>query len=434
MIDRYTRPAMRKIWSDEQTFELWLRIEIAACEAWAKEGVISSEEMASIRQAKFNKEAYDKWFDTTKHDVISFTRAISEDLGKEKRWIHYGLTSSDIKDTALSIQLKDSCLLLLDGLNTLALSLKKRAIEFKYLPSIGRSHGVHAEPMSFGLKFALWFSEINRQITRLELVRNQISVGMLSGPVGTFSSVPPTIENTVCEELGLKPALISNQIIQRDRHASYVQCLALIAATMEKISTEIRTLQRTEIREIEEPFGQDGYVSKGSSSMPHKRNPELSERICGISRLLRGYVITALDNVALWNERDISHSSSERVILPESSLYLDYIIDLLNGIISKMTVNEQNIHKNLNLTQGLVFSPRVMLKLVESGMDREMAYDIVQKHSKNAWENEKNFKNLVLSDKNVISMNISPKELDELFDYEFFLRYVDKIFNRANID
>ena len=434
MIDRYTRPAMKKIWSDEQTFELWLRIEIAACEAWAKEGVISSEEMASIRQAKFNKEAYDKWFDTTKHDVISFTRAISEDLGKEKRWIHYGLTSSDIKDTALSIQLKDSCLLLLDGLNTLASSLKKRAIEFKYLPSIGRSHGVHAEPMSFGLKFALWFSEINRQITRLELVRNQISVGMLSGPVGTFSSVPPVIENTVCEELGLKPALISNQIIQRDRHASYVQCLALIAATMEKISTEIRTLQRTEIREIEEPFGQDGYVSKGSSSMPHKRNPELSERICGISRLLRGYVITALDNVALWNERDISHSSSERVILPESSLYLDYIIDLLNGIISKMTVNEQNIHKNLNLTQGLVFSPRVMLKLVESGMDREMAYDIVQKHSKNAWENEKNFKNLVLSDKNVISMNISPKELDELFDYEFFLRYVDKIFNRANID
>jgi adenylosuccinate lyase len=424
---------MRKIWSDEQTFELWLRIEIAACEAWAKEGVISSEEMASIRQAKFNKEAYDKWFDTTKHDVISFIRAISEDLGKEKRWIHYGLTSSDIKDTALSIQLKDSCLLLLDGLNTLALSLKKRAIEFKYLPSIGRSHGVHAEPMSFGLKFALWFSEINRQITRLELVKNHISVGMLSGPVGTFSSVPPTIENTVCEELGLKPALISNQIIQRDRHASYVQCLALIAATMEKISTEIRTLQRTEIREIEEPFGQDGYVSKGSSSMPHKRNPELSERICGISRLLRGYVITALDNVALWNERDISHSSSERVILPESSLYLDYIIDLLNGIISKMTVNEQNIHKNLNLTQGLIFSPRVMLKLVESGMDREMAYDIVQKHSKNAWENEKKLKDLVLSDKNVISMNINPKELDELFDYEFFLRYVDKIFNRANI-
>jgi len=433
VIDRYTRPAMRKIWSDEQTFELWLRIEIAACEAWAKEGVISSEEMASIRQAKFNKEAYDKWFDTTKHDVISFIRAISEDLGKEKRWIHYGLTSSDIKDTALSIQLKDSCLLLLDGLNTLALSLKKRAIEFKYLPSIGRSHGVHAEPMSFGLKFALWFSEINRQITRLELVKNHISVGMLSGPVGTFSSVPPTIENTVCEELGLKPALISNQIIQRDRHASYVQCLALIAATMEKISTEIRTLQRTEIREIEEPFGQDGYVSKGSSSMPHKRNPELSERICGISRLLRGYVITALDNVALWNERDISHSSSERVILPESSLYLDYIIDLLNGIISKMTVNEQNIHKNLNLTQGLIFSPRVMLKLVESGMDREMAYDIVQKHSKNAWENEKKLKDLVLSDKNVISMNINPKELDELFDYEFFLRYVDKIFNRANI-
>ena len=434
MIDRYTRPAMKKIWSDEQTFELWLRIEIAACEAWAKEGVISSGEMTSIRQAKFDKKTYNKWFNKTKHDVISFTRAISEDLGKEKRWIHYGLTSSDIKDTALSIQLKDSCLLLLDGLNTLASSLKKRAIEFKYLPSIGRSHGVHAEPMSFGLKFALWFSEIHRQITRLELVRNQISVGMLSGPVGTFSSVPPTIENSVCEELGLKPALISNQIIQRDRHASYVQCLALIAATMEKISTEIRTLQRTEIREIEEPFGQDGYVSKGSSSMPHKRNPELSERICGISRLLRGYVVTALDNVALWNERDISHSSSERVILPESSLYLDYIVDLINGIISNMTVNEKNIDKNLNLTRGLIFSPRVMLKLVESGMDREMAYDIVQKHSKNAWENEKIFKDLVLLDKNVISMNINPKELDELFDYEFSLRYVDEIFNRANID
>lgn len=434
MIDRYTRPAMRKIWSDQQTFELWLRIEIAACEAWAKEGVISSEEITNIRDAKFNQETYNKWFNKTKHDVISFTRAISEDLGKEKRWIHYGLTSSDIKDTALSIQLKDSCLLLLDGLNTLASSLKKRAIEFKYLPSIGRSHGVHAEPMSFGLKFALWFSEINRQITRLELVQDQISVGMLSGPVGTFSSVPPTIENTVCDQLGLKPALISNQIIQRDRHASYVQCLALIAATMEKISTEIRTLQRTEIREVEEPFGQDGYVSKGSSSMPHKRNPELSERICGISRLLRGYVTTALDNVALWNERDISHSSSERVILPESSLYLDYIIDLLNGIISNMTVNKKNIAKNLNLTRGLIFSPRVMLKLVESGMDREMAYDIVQKHSTKAWEDEKNFKDLVLSDKNVISMNINPKDLDELFDYDFFLKYVGEIFNRANID
>ena len=434
MIDRYTRPAMRKIWSDQQTFELWLRIEIAACEAWAKEGVISSEEITNIRDAKFNQETYNKWFNKTKHDVISFTRAISEDLGKEKRWIHYGLTSSDIKDTALSIQLKDSCLLLLDGLNTLASSLKKRAIEFKYLPCIGRSHGVHAEPMSFGLKFALWFSEINRQITRLELVQDQISVGMLSGPVGTFSSVPPTIENTVCDQLGLKPALISNQIIQRDRHASYVLCLALIAATMEKISTEIRTLQRTEIREVEEPFGQDGYVSKGSSSMPHKRNPELSERICGISRLLRGYVTTALDNVALWNERDISHSSSERVILPESSLYLDYIIDLLNGIISNMTVNKKNIAKNLNLTRGLIFSPRVMLKLVESGMDREMAYDIVQKHSTKAWEDEKNFKDLVLSDKNVISMNINPKDLDELFDYDFFLKYVGEIFNRANID
>ena len=425
---------MKKLWSENKTFELWLSIEIAACQAWSDKGMISKNEMDKIRTATFDIDLYNKFFNETKHDLISFTRSIAEKLGPESRWIHHGLTSNDVKDTALSLQLQKSCQLIIEALNRFSNSLAKRALEFKYTPSIGRSHGIHAEPMTFGLKFALWFSEINRHIERMKFVKDHVSVGMLSGPVGTFSSVSPEIELSVCEQLGLKPAMVSNQIIQRDRHAAYVQTLALIAATLEKIATEIRTLQRTEIREVEEPFGKPGYVSKGSSSMPHKRNPELSERICGISRIIRGYTVSALDNVVLWNERDISHSSAERIILPDSSIYLDYILDLTNGIITNMKVDKERIDFNLNMTKGLIFSPKIMLKLVEKGMSREKAYDIVQSNSMIAWEKNKDFKNLILDEIESSQFNFSEDEISELFDYKFYLKHIDTIFDRSGLE
>lgn len=425
---------MKKLWSENKTFELWLSIEIAACQAWSDKGMISKNEMDKIRTATFDIDLYNKFFNETKHDLISFTRSIAEKLGPESRWIHHGLTSNDVKDTALSLQLQKSCQLIIEALNRFSNSLAKRALEFKYTPSIGRSHGIHAEPMTFGLKFALWFSEINRHIERMKFVKDHVSVGMLSGPVGTFSSVSPEIELSVCEQLGLKPAMVSNQIIQRDRHAAYVQTLALIAATLEKIATEIRTLQRTEIREVEEPFGKPGYVSKGSSSMPHKRNPELSERICGISRIIRGYTVSALDNVVLWNERDISHSSAERIILPDSSIYLDYILDLTNGIITNMKVDKERIDFNLNMTKGLIFSPKIMLKLVEKGMSREKAYDIVQSNSMIAWEKNKDFRNLILDEIESSQFNFSEDEISELFDYKFYLKHIDTIFDRSGLE
>ena len=318
------------------------------------------------------------------------------------------------------------------GLVGLLKALGKRAIEFKETPCIGRSHGIHAEPMSFGLKLALWFGEIKRHRDRLIGVRSRVAVGMLSGPVGSFASVPPSIEESVCRQLGLNPAEVSNQVIQRDRHAEYVQLLALIAATLEKIATEIRGLQRTEVREIEEPFGQPGYVTKGSSSMPHKRNPELSERICGLARLIRGNSITALENVALWHERDISHSSAERMILPDASLGLDYMLSLMTGIIEDMVVYPDRMMQNLESTRGLVFSPRVMLLLIEQGLDRTEAYDAVQRNSMKSWEAQLDFRELIKTDP-VVSTKVSPHDLDDLFDYSFYLAHVDHIYKRVGI-
>ncbi|MCZ6539591.1 MAG: adenylosuccinate lyase, partial [Chloroflexi bacterium] len=385
MIPRYSLPEMSGIWSEDNSFDLWLKVEIAAAEAWTDQGVVPEADMAKIRNVRFDRPAYDRWFEETRHDIVSFTRALSDSLGAEGRWVHHGLTSSDVKDTALSMQLAQSCDLLDRGLVALLNVLRVRAIEFKDTPCIGRSHGIHAEPMSFGMKLALWFAEMKRNRARLAATRTRVAVGMLSGPVGTFASVPPEIEESVCRQLGLTPAEVSNQVIQRDRHAEYVQVLALIAATLEKMATEIRGLQRTEIREVEEPFGRPGYVTKGSSAMPHKRNPELSERICGLARLVRGYSITALENVALWHERDISHSSAERMILPDSSLALDYMMDLMTGIISNMVVHTDRMMQNLELTRGLVFSPRVMLLLVEKGVERTDAYDAVQRNSMRSW-------------------------------------------------
>ena len=432
MIPRYSRPEMNAIWTEDNSFDLWLMVEIAACEAWTEQGVVPEQDMVKIRDAKFDRSIYDKWFEETKHDIVSFTRAVGESLGVEGRWIHHGLTSNDVKDTALSLQLVQSCDLLDRGVVGLLNALDKRAIEFKETPCIGRSHGIHAEPMSFGLKLALWFGEIKRHRDRLVGVRSRVAVGMLSGPVGTFASVPPSIEESVCRQLGLNPAEVSNQVIQRDRHAEYLQLLALIAATLEKIATEIRGLQRTEVREIEEPFGQPGYVTKGSSSMPHKRNPELSERICGLARLIRGNSITALENVALWHERDISHSSAERMILPDASLGLDYMLSLMTGIIGDMVVYPDRMMQNLELTRGLVFSPRVMLLLIEEGLDRTDAYDAVQRNSMKSWEAQLDFRELIKTDP-VVSTKVSPDDLDDLFDYSFYLAHVDHIYKRVGI-
>jgi len=432
VIPRYSRPEMNAIWSEDNAFDLWLQVEIAASQAWTDQGVVPAEDMAKIRHAKFDRNAYDRWFDETKHDIVSFTRAVGESLGTESRWIHHGLTSNDVKDTALSMQLTQSCDLLDRGVVVLLNALQSQAIKYKKTPCIGRSHGIHAEPISFGMKLALWFAEMKRNRERLAGARKRVAVGMLSGPVGTFASVPPVIEESVCEQLNLSPAEISNQVIQRDRHAEYVQVLALIAATLEKMATEIRGLQRTEVREVEEPFGKPGYVTKGSSSMPHKRNPELSERICGLARLIRGHSITALENVALWHERDISHSSAERMILPDSSLGLDYIMSLMTGIITDMVVHEDRMMQNLESTRGLVFSPRVMLLLVEYGVDRDDAYDVVQRNSMKSWDEELDFRELVKTDP-VVSEKVSAEVLDGLFDYNFYLGHVDHIYSRVGI-
>jgi len=432
VIPRYARPEMNAIWSEDNAFDLWLQVEIAASQAWTDQGVVPAEDMAKIRHAKFDRSAYDRWFDETKHDIVSFTRAVGESLGTESRWVHHGLTSNDVKDTALSMQLTQSCDLLDRGLVELLNALQSQAIKYKNTPCIGRSHGIHAEPMSFGMKLALWFAEMNRNRERLAGARKRVAVGMLSGPVGTFASVPPVIEESVCQQLDLSPAEISNQVIQRDRHAEYVQVLALIAATLDKMATEIRGLQRTEVREVEEPFGKPGYVTKGSSSMPHKRNPELSERICGLARFIRGHSITALENVALWHERDISHSSAERMILPDASLGLDYIMSLMTGIITDMVVHEDRMMQNLESTRGLIFSPRVMLLLVEYGVDRDDAYDAVQRNAMKSWDEELDFRVLVKADP-VVSEKVSAEALDGLFDYNFYLGHVDHIYSRVGI-
>lgn len=432
MIARYSRPEMSGIWSEDNSFDLWLKVEISASQAWTDQGVVPKSDMAKIRNAKFDRAAYDRLFEETKHDLVSFTQAVGESLGPERRWVHHGLTSNDVKDTALSMQLAQSCDLLDRVIVDLLNALRIRAIEFKHTPCIGRSHGIHAEPMSFGMKLALWFVEMKRNRARLAAARTRVAVGMLSGPVGTFASIPPVIEESVCEQLGLAPAEVSNQVIQRDRHAEYVQVLALVAATLEKIATEIRSLQRTEIREVEEPFGKPGYVTKGSSSMPHKRNPELTERICGLARLVRGHSVTALENVALWHERDISHSSAERMILPDASLALDYIMSLMTGIISDMVVHPDQMMRNLEATRGLVFSPRVMLLLVEKGVERTNAYDAVQRCSMRSWDEELDFRELIKTDPAVAS-KVSPQDLNDLFDYGFYLGHVDRIFERAGI-
>ncbi len=424
---------MSRIWSEDHQFDLWLKVEIASCEAWAKLGVISDDDMQKIRHATFSRAEYDRQFADTKHDLVSFTRAVAVSLGDEGRWIHHGLTSNDVKDTALAMQMSDATALVIQGIDALLSALATRAVEFKHTLCMGRSHGIHAEPMSFGLKLALWWSEMRRNRERVQAMHKRVAVGMLSGPVGTFAGIPMEIEEHVCRLLGLQPAEVSNQVIQRDRHAEYLQVLALVAATLDKMGIELRSLQRTEIGEVEEPFGTSGYVSKGSSSMPHKRNPELSERICGLARVIRANSLVGLENVALWHERDISHSSAERVVLADSSLALDYILDLMTGIIANMRVKPDRMRRNMELTHGLVFSPRVMLALVEAGLERGEAYDAVQRAAMKALDDESDFQTIISTDR-IVSDNFDANALNDIFDYGYFIEQVDGIFDRLGIE
>ena len=421
---------MKRVWSDENKYNKWLLVELAVCEAWTAEGVIPPEDMAKLRRATYDIHRLNEVLERTRHEVTAFLRSVTEGLGPEGRWLHLGLTSSDVWDTATGLQLMDAADLLEEEIDNLLAVLRSRALEHKDTVMMGRTHGVHAEPITFGLKMALWWDEMRRNRVRLAHARESIAVGKISGPVGTHATVSPSIEARVCRRLGIEVAPLSNQIVQRDRHAQFVVTLALIGASLEKFATEIRGLQRTEVREVEEPFGEG---QTGSSSMPHKRNPELSERVCGLARLLRGHAVTALENVALWGERDISHSSAERLILPDSSLALDYILDLFGGVMKGLRVYPERMKTNLELTRGLLFSQRVLLALVEKGLGREEAYEIVQRSSMKTWDEDADFRELVRCDPEIAS-RLSREETEGLFDYRYYVRYVDEVFERVGLE
>lgn len=429
MIDRYSRPAMKRVWSDENKAELWLKVELAVCEAWTQEGVIPQEDMERLRGAKYDHARMMEIQAVVRHETNAFLSSVTEGLGPEGRWLHLGLTSSDKLDTALGLQLGQAGELLLEDMDEAIEALESQAVKHKDTIMMGRTHGVHAEPVTFGLKAALWWDEMRRQRGRLVAALDDVRVGKISGAVGTHATVPPSVEDRVCQELGLKVAAISNQIIQRDRHAHFISTLALIAASLEKIATEIRSLQRTEIHELEEPFDEG---QKGSSSMPHKRNPELSERVCGLARLIRGHSVTALENVALWGERDISHSSAERIILPDACLALDYILSIFTRVMRDLRVYPQRMWENIENSRGLIFSQRVLLELVDKGMAREDAYAIVQRNAAVGWDQGEDFRQLIKSDEETATY-LSEKELDELFDYGYYTRYVDETFQRLGL-
>jgi len=429
MISRYTLPEMGKIWEDEFKFATWLKIEILACEARYEMGEIPNEDLKIIKaKSAFDVKRILEIEEMTKHDVIAFLTNVAEYVGPASRHIHYGMTSSDILDTTLAYQMKTAGELLLKQLYDLKEILKTRAIEHKNTVCIGRSHGIHAEPTTMGLKFALWYEETKRNITRLQNAIESISVGQISGAVGTFEHLSPKVEEFVCIKMGLKPASVSTQVIQRDRHAEFMNTLALIGATLEKISIEIRHLQRTEVLEAEEYFSKG---QKGSSAMPHKRNPVISERITGLARVLRANAIAALENVALWHERDISHSSVERIIIPDSCIVLNYALDLMIKLTKDLLIYPENMIKNLNLTRGLIFSQTILLKLVEKGLSREDAYRIVQTSAMDVWANKDKFLRDELIKSSEVMKIITEKELDEIFDTSKILKNVDYIFQRS---
>ena len=429
MIDRYSRPAMKRVWSDENKYQKWLDVELAVAEAWTEEGVIPADDMALLREAKYNHQRMMAIFETTRHDVTAFLTSITENLGPEGRWLHLGMTSSDMLDTAQGLQMVEAGDLILEELDAAIQTLATQAVNYKNTLMMGRTHGVHAEPMTFGLKLALWWDELRRQRARLVNACEDIRVGKISGAVGTHATLPPNVEERVCQRLGLQVAPVSNQVIQRDRYAHFISTLALVAASLEKFTTEIRGLQRTEIHELEEPFGSG---QTGSSSMPHKRNPELAERICGLARLIRGNSVTALENVALWGERDISHSSAERIILPDSCLALDYILSIFTRIVKDLRVFSDRMWSNIESSRGLVFSQRALITLVEKGLAREDAYKVVQRNAMRSWDDNQDFRALLKSDPEA-QTHLSLAEMDEIFDYGYYTRYIDDTFLRIGL-
>ncbi|MEK1403487.1 adenylosuccinate lyase [Limosilactobacillus fermentum] len=431
MIDRYTRPEMKEIWSDKARYQCWLDVEIAADEAWSKLGYIPAEDVEKIRQnATFTVEGINEIEAVTHHDVIAFTRDVSKSLGPERKWVHYGLTSTDVVDTAQGLQLKKVNDILRKDIQDFMDILADRAREFKYTVCMGRTHGIHAEPTTFGLKLARWYSEMKRNQERFEHAAKGVEAGKISGAVGTFAEVDPQVEAYVCQKLGLRPQEISTQVLPRDLHAEYVAAIALVGTALENMATEVRSLQRTEIHEVEEHFAKG---QKGSSAMPHKRNPIGSENICGCARVLRGNVVTAYEDVTLWHERDISHSSAERMILPDSTALLDYMLHRFGKIIKNLDVFPDRMKHNMDETLGLIYSGRVLLKLVNSGMTREDAYDLIQKYTAKCWADHVPYRPLLEADP-IVAKQLTKEDLDDAFDYHWHLRHVDDIFHRVGLD
>ncbi len=430
MIERYTLPDIGNIWSEENKLNNWLKIEIAACEGWMKLGKVPPEAVEAIKKrADFNIVRVKEIEAEVHHDVIAFLTNVAEYVGEESKYIHLGMTSSDILDTGLALQMRDSADLILDKLERLKEVVKEKALEYKYTLNIGRTHGVHGEPTTFGLKMVLWYTELERNIERIQQAREVISYGAISGAVGNFAHLDPKVEEHVCFTLGLKPCKVSTQIIQRDRHAQFLTTLAVVASSLEKMATEIRNLQRTEIFEVEEPFRKG---QKGSSAMPHKRNPMMSERVAGLSRVIRGNCMAALENVALWHERDLTHSSVERVIIPDSCILLYYMLDKFIGIVKGLVINKDNMLENINKTHGLVFSQELMLALVGKGLLREDAYRIVQRNAMQSWTEKLGFKELVLNDQDIMS-RMSVEEIDKVFDLSIYTDNIDYIFQRCGL-
>ena len=431
MIERYSREEMSSIWTDQNRYETWLEVEILDCEAWSELEYIPKDDVKKIREnAKVDVNRAKEIEQETRHDVVAFTRQVSETLGEERKWVHYGLTSTDVVDTALSYVIKQANEIIEKDIERFIKVLEEKAKKYKYTLMMGRTHGVHAEPTTFGVKMALWYTEMKRNLKRFKEVRKEIEVGKMSGAVGTFANIPPEIESYVCKHLGIDTAPVSTQTLQRDRHAYYIATLALIATSLEKFAVEVRNLQKTETREVEEAFAKG---QKGSSAMPHKRNPIGSENITGISRVIRGYITTAYENVPLWHERDISHSSAERIMLPDGTIALDYALNRFTNIIDRLTVFEDNMRNNINKTFGLIFSQRVLLALINKGMVREEAYDKVQPKAMKSWETKTPFRELIEQDSTITNV-LSKEELDECFDPKHHLNQVDTIFKRANLE
>jgi len=428
MIERYTLPEMGALWTEQSKFQKWLEVEIAVCEVHAEMGTIPRDALEQIKaRAKFSVERINEIEQTTNHDVIAFTTNLAENIGEASRFVHYGLTSSDVVDTANALLLREACDILLGKIEALLDVLKRRALEFKHTPQIGRTHGIHAEPTSFGLTFALWYDEMRRNRERLRRARETVAVGKISGAVGTFALLDPEVEEKVCARLGLRAAPVSTQIIQRDCYAEYLCTLAVIASSLDKFALNIRHWQRTEVGEAQERFS---VGQKGSSAMPHKRNPIISERVCGIARVIRAHSLVGLENVALWHERDISHSSAERVVLPDASIALDYILHKVTSLIAGLVVHPQRMLQNLQLSRGLIFSGQLLLALTQKGISRESAYDWVQRNAMKVWDQNENFQMLLQQDAD-IRKHLSPEEIDGAFKFDSYLRNVDKIFSRV---